>query len=413
VNFADIFAVFHKEMRSCLRDRNILIYSVLLPLVLYPALIFVFSQMVVYTMGKSERSVSRIAIEGTRQDVQRIETLIRGEKDSRIEESVRNGGLQAAIRVTGKADGDIDAELFYNGSDDLSKIALKRGNQVLDKLREDRLQEKAASLHIPEAEAAGFETKEVNVATPRKMGAFLMGILLPMFLIIMGSIGAFYPAVDVTVGERERNTWEMVLGTATPRINLALGKFLTVIVFSLLAMFLNLGSMLASLSTIFSSLSKEAKLEFELAPAAIPVIIVGGLLIAVFFSASMMIFASFAKTFREGQSMVTPFYLVSFMPAMVTAVRGIEFSVPLACIPIANMALMFRDAMNGRFNLPAMAVTFAVLGLCCVLSIWVSARLIGEEDVILGTHEGNFWKQIKATWAKGRRSQNPGKGGAQ
>jgi sodium transport system permease protein len=169
--------------------------------------------------------------------------------------------------------------------------------------------------------------------------------------------------------------------------------------------------MLASLSTIFSSLSREAKLEFELAPAAIPVLVVGSLLIAVFFSASMMIFASFAKTFREGQGMVTPFYLVSFMPAMVTAVQGIEFSVPLACIPIANIALLFRDAMNSRFNLPAIAVTFVVLGICCVLSIWISARLIGEEDVILGTHEGNFWKQVKATWAKDRPSQKSGKGG--
>ena len=62
-------------------------------------------------------------------------------------------------------------------------------------------------------------------------------------ILLMVLLGAFYPAIDVTAGERERGTLETVLAAPIPRRDLLLGKVLAVTVLASASGFLNLGSM--------------------------------------------------------------------------------------------------------------------------------------------------------------------------
>jgi ABC-2 type transport system permease protein len=49
---------------------------------------------------------------------------------------------------------------------------------------------------------------------------------IPLLLIVMTFSGAFYPALDLIAGERERGTLEALLVTPVPRRSLVLGKLL-------------------------------------------------------------------------------------------------------------------------------------------------------------------------------------------
>jgi len=71
------------------------------------------------------------------------------------------------------------------------------------------------------------------------MGRFVLGLLLPVMLVIMLAMGAIYPAIDTTAGERENGTWETMMTTATSRENILVAKYLYVSTMSFVAGCLN------------------------------------------------------------------------------------------------------------------------------------------------------------------------------
>ena len=117
---------------------------------------------------------------------------------------------------------------------------------------------------------------------------------------------------------------------------------------------LNLAAMLFSMKTVLAPLlgSDADELTFRIPMTAIPVILLVTVLLALFVAAGMMILASFARTFKEGQSLVSPFYISVFMPVMFLQVPGLELTPALALVPVVNVALVFREAVAGVFRWP-------------------------------------------------------------
>ena len=80
------------------------------------------------------------------------------------------------------------------------------------------------------------------------------------------------------------------------------------------------------------------------------VVLAGTVLLALFVAAGMMILASFARNYKEGQSLVGPFYIALIMPIMFLQTPGIEFTSRIALIPVANVTMMVREAMQGIYH---------------------------------------------------------------
>ncbi len=57
---------------------------------------------------------------------------------------------------------------------------------------------------------------------------------------MMSLTGAFYPAIDLCAGEKERGTMETLLISPASRAEIVLGKFLTVVLASMMTALLNL-----------------------------------------------------------------------------------------------------------------------------------------------------------------------------
>ena len=53
---------------------------------------------------------------------------------------------------------------------------------------------------------------------------------VPLMLVLMTITGAVYPASDLTAGERERGTMEILVAAPVSRMSLLFGKFVAVIV---------------------------------------------------------------------------------------------------------------------------------------------------------------------------------------
>ena len=147
------------------------------------------------------------------------------------------------------------------------------------------------------------------------MGQFLLGLLLPLFLVIMLSVGCMHPAIDSTAGEREKSTWETLMTVATPRKNIIVAKYLYVCTMASVAGILNVIAMLLTMKSILAPLlgSEGEGITYTIPFRSVPLILLVTVLLAMFIAAGMMILASFARTFKEGQSMVSPFYLATLL----------------------------------------------------------------------------------------------------
>jgi sodium transport system permease protein len=137
-------------------------------------------------------------------------------------------------------------------------------------------------------------------------------------------------------------------------------------------------------------------LNFAVPLTAVPLLVVTTVLLAFFVAAGMMIFASFARTFKEGQSMVGPFYLLCLLPPLLVQAPDLTLTPKLALIPIANVSLLFRDAIAGRFDLPLVALVLAVEVATVAACLFVARWILQFEEVLIGSYAGSLGKLVKA-----------------
>lgn len=408
----DIRTLYLRELRSALREKMILINSLLVPLLLYPVLLWGVFTLMTFVQGQEEKFVSRVAFfdlpaaheklqerlleKNGEEGAERVR-LVEASGPESATEAVRAGELDLVVRAldpSGDAaslDENVSFELVYDASKDRSVAAYERFENLLSEYRTDWIEREAARLGVDQGAWELFAVERTNTATSEDMGAFFLGLLVPLLMIIMIAVGCFYPAVDATAGERERSTWETLMTVAASRRAVVTAKFLYVASLGAAAGLLNLGAMTVSMGAILQPMLGDdaGGMSFEIPLAALPLMALAALLLALFVAAGMMLFAAFARTFKEGQSMIGPFYLVCLLPPLLVNSPDLELTLGWAFVPIANVALLFRAVLVGSYPWALIGVVFAVEIVTVVLLLWAARWVLGFEDVLTGSYGGD------------------------
>jgi sodium transport system permease protein len=413
VAWRQVWILYEREVRAALRERNIVINSLLIPLLLYPFLLWVGFTGVMYVQGQTEGHVSRVRVIGWPEGHERLKRAFEGDDRIRLveeaglgdvtEERLKRGELDAVVTIRpaeGDAavlDGNFHVQVTFDESKERGALARDRVKSVIERHRERWLEREATELGIGMAEWQGYAIAMRNVASEREVGAFILGLMLPLFFVIAVAVGCFYPAVDATAGERERGTWETLMSTGANRLSVATAKYLYVASMGCVAGLLNLGALVATMKPIFGPLLRgnEEVVTFGVPWLALPVIVLGGLLLGGFVAGGMMMFAAFARTFKEGQAMVTPFFMVIVVPVLFLQMPGLEFSVGLAFVPVVNVVLMIRSALTGHFPWMAMGVTVLASVVLVAVCVRLGSYMMQFEDVVMGSHRGGMRSFLK------------------
>jgi len=412
LNWRQVGILYRREMRAAFRERTIVINSILIPIFLYPLLLWIAFTGMTLVMGQTEEVRSRVAIgplprehPGLLRRLQRNPDLdlfdLRVNRGD-LERRIRFGSLDAALEFlpaetnSGLA-GNFRARLTFDQSKDNSVVARERLTGVIDQYRRGWVRREASARGVAPAEWAGFTLAQQNVASKKQMGSFMLGLMLPAIFVVMVAVGCFYPAVDALAGERERNTWETLMSTAANRVSIVTAKYLYVTSLGGLAGALNLLAVLLTFKPIFAPMLERSgrTLETHFPLGALPLLAVAAVLLAGFIAAGMMIFASFARTFREGQAMTTPFYLLVLVPMIFLQSPGLQLSFPIALLPVFNLSLMVREAISGTFHWLPIAITLAASLAAIVVSIRLAAFILKFEDVVMGSFNGSFTRFVK------------------
>lgn len=414
MSLREIRVLYFRELRSALRDRSIVVYSILLPIFLYPVTLWVVFTVMTFVRGLTEGFTSRIALVSQPPasfqewmdslSAQPRVQLLRDRAEEEALRALREGKLDAVVefgppqaRQEFLTDNAV-VVVHYDRSEGRSRTALERVETVTSAFRERWIAREAEDLGLDEVTRTLFIVVGENVSSRQEMGGRLLGAILPLFLTIMVALGCFYPAVDATAGERERSTWETLMTTGASRGSVLTAKYLYVATMGAAAGLLNVLAMVASLGAILAPLTGGSQaLAFRLSVSSLPVMAVGAVALALLLAAAMMILAAFARNFKEGQAMVQPVYLLAvFLPLLMGQQSDRTLSVETALIPVANVAVLIRDAIQGIFLWPLMGLVLAVNLLLVAACLRLAGTILRFEEVLTGSFDGSFWRFVRA-----------------
>lgn len=422
MDWTAIRLLYLSELRAALRERSVLINGILIPLLMYPLMMWVMFSAILFVTARTESFASRVEIAGLPPEHRGL--LERLEEEGRIEvtevdvpppaaatayragieERLLAGDLDAALVFEATPDGppgNAAVALMSNGSSDQSQTARGRLERALSAERSDWLDRIAGQHGLEGAGWQVFEVESNNLATGVEMGQFLMGMMIPLFFVIMIANGCLYPAIDSTAGERERNTWETTSTLATRRIHIVAAKYLYVATMGTVAGALNAAAMVVSFRSFLGPLLARlgdgdgSGFAFELPLRSLPVLLLTAVLLGALIGAAMMILAAFARTFKEGQSMVTPLYLLVIFPVVVLNDPSLEFTPPLAAIPVVNVVLLLRQAIAGNLLWLQLGITLLSNAAAIAACLWLASRVLRVEEVATGSFEGNLFQFLR------------------
>ncbi len=431
MNLRRIHTVFRKELVDTLRDKRTLVMMMGVPLVLYPAMLLIGVQAALVQHEKLSRTVSRVALETSDNatvqswldhppknlaaffealsEVDSVAADSVAASDAKFrpimivpsenpEQDLADGKIDAVVVAKGdvtvalREEAVVSIEVRFDSTEFASREAASRVEAALRTAEKAIRAERLARVGLLETYIQPFKTERKDVAPPAKTTGFMLGLLLPVIMVVMIALGAFYPAVDLTAGEKERGTFETLLSTPISKMEIVTGKFLTVFCLAMATSLLNLASMAATAAFMAYQLSSafEGEVALELQPpvGAFFWALLAMIPLALFISALMMSVAVFARSFKEAQNYITPFFLIITLPAAVAGFPSARLTPFTAFIPVANVVLLFRALMTGKAGFDAAFAVFLSTAAYALLALLFAAWLFQREEVILSEERG-------------------------
>jgi sodium transport system permease protein len=380
-----------KELRETLRDRRTLLMMVVVPVLLYPVLLIVMEQLFLFGIRNLEAEAAPVAVVGDAP----ADLLAILEADSAVElveietdpeRAVRDDVVSAVAILASEpgTDGTREVTLLFDAASDRSN---RGGAELRSALREWRDSILAARLDtraLPRSFAEPISVADSSIALPEEVGGYALGRFLPLLLVVITLLGAFYPAIDLAAGEKERGTLETLLTAPVPARDIVTGKFVTVALIGIIAAALNLTSMILTFQTGALQLTSTIGLVVSLPVTSVLVIFLTLVPLAVLFGAIFLGIAVGSSSFKEAQSALTPVYMGVLVPAMLPAFPGIDFGPLLALLPVAGVSFLFRDLMTGQASFGLGCLVLGSTTIYAGLALVFAARAFGSERVLFG-----------------------------
>lgn len=290
--------------------------------------------------------------------------------------------------------------IVRNRASQKSDLAYRRIVEALNKWEKRLLKDRLEAAGLPETVVDPVSVLAVDVASEGEIANMLWSRIFPALLVIMALTGAFYPAVDVASGEKERGTMETLLICPATRSEIVLGKFLTVLAFSVSTTILNLISMGFTGRTMVSMAAASTVGPMGNIPLPTPLalfwLVVLLLPLAALFSALSLALATFARSTKEGQYYLTPLFMFTMGLTMFSMMPTIELdpealhSTFYCAIPLMGPALLLKALLSNPAGTEVLVFALPVLMSSvsyCLLALWWAVEQFKSEDVLFRADE--------------------------
>ncbi len=432
-SWSNVWLIYAREMRDQLRDRRTLFTIVVLPILLYPlvgTLLLQIAQFsreyptVVCVVGDEHLAGlppllndNRFAAELS--DPKHSLELIKYRWDEfkghddvlgAAEKWVRDGIYDVVVVLPPEmAEGTYSivpasaaVDVVFNVASDQSLVARDRVADILNRWRDTWVSKLFAARDIDLSLLRPFGVTPRDIAPTSVREAAFWSKMLPFVMLVWAMTGAFYPAIDLVAGEKERGTLETLLCSPALRGEIVWGKLATVTTFSMMTAILNVSSMLVTSALVFRQMSAGSSSAFA-APPLVPLLwlVVALVPLSALFSAVALAVAAMARSSKEGQYYLMPLMMVSLPLVLLPLMPGTSLSTGTSLIPVTGMFLMVRALVEGQYTAALMhlPMVFGVTACAlCLATRWARRQFESEAVLFAGGEQWELSRWARRMW---------------
>ena len=421
MNTKRMFTLFKRELTDILRDKKTLFMMLVVPIIIYPLLIIGMAFLMSSVMNSQAEKTYLVAFDGEDELSAKIADIIENNPDKLsykleiVQKSDCKKALEAGdidIYVSKASDGRI--ALCYLSAKDRSNTALDALTDAFEIYREELQKERIDEAGLDAdylLNPIHYEGEDLS-STEESVGN-MIGSIIPFFIVTMILLGALYPSIDVTAGEKERGTLETLLTLPITNFEMIMSKFLAVSCIACVSAILNVFSMGGAMAfLVSSSMSLAENINLEIHYETFIPGILFTLVVMVFFAllvtAVCMCTCVFAKNFKEANNYVTPVMLIFMFGSYAAMIPDLELTAQTAAIPIVNVALLVEGLFQFHYNYGLFAIVLFSNVAYSLLAILVLGKIYNSEAVLFS--EGLSSVRIFTRRSEMKEKQMPGYG---
>lgn len=397
--------ILSKELKRVFGDKKMVFSLFILPIILIAGIYGVMF----FLIGKEKSSINEHVSEVYVQNMpDNFSELMAGHTDCKINtipagesvESYKDGLLDGTYDLVvvfpenfyenfknadaGSALPDI--KTFYNPSENNSGEARTRfTGTYLEEYKQILLKERFGSLDYAMVFSVDADNPDMIVQDKDKATGKILGSIIPYLITILIFAGAMGLGVDTIAGEKERGTIANLLISPIKRVDIIMGKIVSLAIVSVLSAAVYVISFIGSAVVLsgmggMGEMVNGLSLNFTTVQIIQFVVLLLGL---VLLYVGIIGFVSLlAKNVKEAQSFIMPVYIIVMFAGMITMYSG-EVTSGSYMIPVYNTSAAFKGifertiAMNQY--LTSTIITYAFAG----VMVWLMAKAMNSEKIML------------------------------
>ncbi len=389
MNLAVIWTVAKKELVDLFRDRKTMALGLFMGPILIPALILGMSVLAEKKMRTQLESTLELPVVGA----EHAPNLVAFLESRNIEavpapadpdQAVRQQDFDVVLRI-GPEYGEqwrgsepAEVELIYDSSRQDSQIPVNRLRGVLHEY--SRTVGVLRGINRGVSPEAGFAVQigQRDVATPEARRGMLLAFL-PYMLILFSFLGGAALVIDITAGERERQSLEPLLATPAARAAIMSGKILAACLFGMLSLLLIVLSLKLSFQFApgpMQLVDVSVPVMAQLLLVLLPMVLIGTTLLTLI-SASV-------KSVKEAQSYMSVLMFVPIVPTIVLWVNPVKNQLWQFAVPFLAQNQMILKLVRGELITVQEWAVYLAAGFGLGLVLWlVAARLYHQERLAI------------------------------
>jgi sodium transport system permease protein len=389
-----IILIAKKEFLDMFRDKRTLIRMIMIPLLVFPLIIYLMTTIQESQM-KSEAAKEieigyvlngQSAAMVERMDTTKNITFIAYQDTTALSVDIENHSINMGIWFASDFDQKYAAGeqatygIHYRSTHEEEYDRLEN---LLELQEEHLVQERLALNTLPADYVEPLNMIPYNFSSRREMIGKYAGGILPYIFMAFCFMGCMLPAIDLFAGEKERGTIETLLVTPVNRVYILVGKMIVVIAFGLLSATVALVGLIGSVYLMGDGGELTTEIANIVTPQLVITLYVLLIPIAIFFAGIMIPVSVYARSFKEAQSILTPMNMAVIIPAMLGFLPGLELNYTTAWIPIVNVVMSVKAVIAGNAEIGPLIITFASLILLSVIAVFISFKQFGKESNVL------------------------------
>jgi len=265
------------------------------------------------------------------------------------EQAVRRQDTDVVVRIGGnyaeswRKGEPVQVEVIFDSSQRDANTSVERVSRLVEGYARQQGAMRLVARGLSPGTAWPISVARRDQATAQARGV-LMFNMLPYFFVITIFLGGMYLAIDLTAGERERQSLEPLFANPVPRWKILAGKLAAICTFSCISLLITLAAF-AVLGPFVpvDKLGMELNLGAHFAGTVFLLMLPLVMLIA----ALQTLVAAFAKSYREAQMYVSLLMFVPIVPSLLMAVFPIKAKAWMYAVPLLGQHLGVMGALRG------------------------------------------------------------------